>query len=91
MTTADRHPTFRPGWLKQQVEKSVESLDSLPPKIRASLQQSTRRYRLVCPGVGERGHGLAATVVHAAGCCERFAVLTPAEQEKTGLRIPTSA
>lgn len=37
----NRHATFRPGWLQEQVRKSVALLDQLPPKLRASLAQPT--------------------------------------------------
>lgn len=52
-------------------------------------------YRLMCPGVGEYGHGLTARQIHTTSpvtglrCCERFAMLPPEEQERTGLKIPT--
>lgn len=26
-----------------------------------------------CPGIDERGHGLAAETIHAAGCCAEWA------------------
>ncbi len=41
--------TLHPGWLQRQLAKSVASLNSLPPKIRASLAQPTgsRPHRVV--------------------------------------------
>lgn len=41
--------TLRPGWLRLQVARSVARLNSLPPKVRASLEQPTagRAHRRV--------------------------------------------
>ncbi len=41
--------TFRPGWLRLQVARSAARLNSLPPKVRASLAQPTggRTHRAV--------------------------------------------
>jgi hypothetical protein len=38
-----QHPTFKPGWLQEQVKKSVASLDRLPPKLRESLSLNQGR------------------------------------------------
>lgn len=42
----------------------------------------------VCPGVDSYGHGLTERVVHAAGCCQRFADLPEVQRVATGLRLP---
>ncbi len=39
--------TFRPGWLRRQVTRSVARLNQLPPKVRAALAQPTRPHRAV--------------------------------------------
>ncbi len=38
-------PTFRPGWLQDQVAKSVATLDELPPVVRAGLEPHHRQAR----------------------------------------------
>lgn len=47
-------------------------------------------YRLQCPGVTSYGKGHLLTSVHIGGCCDRFAALSPEEQQATGgWRVPT--
>lgn len=50
---------------------------------------STVEYR--CPGSAPYGHGLTEATVHLAGCCDRFAALSAAEQAGCGLRYPATA